>query len=180
MIVLDLPKEPYWIDLPHGVSVRVRPLTTAIYETAREKARRRTREIVDDIARVRAAGGAVDGIPDLSDPDAAAGFSQLVFAQGLAEAAIFEWKGVFLPDRATPAPVTPQAVSDLMMIHGQAEAFVVLYTRTHENLIIEGNASRPSPSGATAGAGTTAQAAGLSASPAPKAERGGTESSAPR
>ncbi|CAA7619678.1 hypothetical protein MTBSS4_250048 [Magnetospirillum sp. SS-4] len=37
MIRLSLPKEPYWLDLTHGVRVFVRPLTTAVYEAARSR-----------------------------------------------------------------------------------------------------------------------------------------------
>ena len=40
MIRLTIPKEPYWIHLPHGVRVFVRPLTTAVYEAARARSPR--------------------------------------------------------------------------------------------------------------------------------------------
>ena len=171
MIVLDFPKEPYWLALPHGVRVKLRPLTTAIYESALAKARRSVADILKHKADLEDIGGTVDGVPDLSDPDAAAGFSQLVFAQALAVAAITGWEGVYLGDRITAAPLTPEHVSNLMLMHTMAEAFVVQYTRTHEALISEGNASRPSPHGTSrpAGAVPTAMAAPTQASPAPAA-----------
>ena len=34
MIRLSLPKDPCWVDLPHGVRFFVQSLTTAIYQAA--------------------------------------------------------------------------------------------------------------------------------------------------
>jgi len=163
-----MPKEPYWIELAHGVRVRVRPLTTAMYEAARAKALRRVRELVDERRLIEEAGGRVEGLPDLADPDQAAGFSQFMFAQGLAQAAVFEWQGVLAADGA-PAPVTDETVAELMMVHRLAEEFVVRYTATHERLIHEGNACGPSPSGTSATGPATAGRAARKARRAPKA-----------
>ena len=32
MLTLDLPIEPYWLDLPRGVRVEIRPVTTVALE----------------------------------------------------------------------------------------------------------------------------------------------------
>ena len=34
MLTLDLPIEPYWLDLPRGVRVEIRPVTTAVMAAA--------------------------------------------------------------------------------------------------------------------------------------------------
>jgi hypothetical protein len=34
MLTLDLPVEPYWLDLPRGLRVEIRPVTTAVMATA--------------------------------------------------------------------------------------------------------------------------------------------------
>ena len=34
MLTLDLPAEPYWLDLPRGVRVEIRPVTTAVMAAA--------------------------------------------------------------------------------------------------------------------------------------------------
>ena len=34
MLTLDLPVEPYWLDLPRGVRVEIRPVTTAVMAAA--------------------------------------------------------------------------------------------------------------------------------------------------
>jgi hypothetical protein len=34
MLTLDLPAEPYWLTLPRGVRVEIRPVTTAVMTAA--------------------------------------------------------------------------------------------------------------------------------------------------
>jgi len=34
MLTLDLPVEPYWLDLPRGVRVEIRPVTAAVKAAA--------------------------------------------------------------------------------------------------------------------------------------------------
>jgi len=41
MLTLDLPVEPYWLDLPRGVRVEIRPVTTAVMATAQAGSARR-------------------------------------------------------------------------------------------------------------------------------------------
>ena len=166
MIRLSIPKEPYWLDLVHGVRVKVRPLTTAVYEASKIRGYRMARKVAEEHAEVTAAGGDVTGLPDISDDDAAAGLSQLLFAQGLAGSAIIEWEGVLDAD-GSPAPVTETTVGDLMLIHRMAEEFVIKYTAVHDQVLAEGNASGPAPSGTSAAGPDTAKGAAGKASPAP-------------
>ena len=37
MLTLDLTAEPYWLDLPRGVRVEIRPVTTAVMAAAQER-----------------------------------------------------------------------------------------------------------------------------------------------
>ena len=41
MLTLDLPVEPYWLDLPRGVRVEIRPVTTAVMAAAQAGSARR-------------------------------------------------------------------------------------------------------------------------------------------
>ena len=41
MLTLDLPAEPYWLDLPRGVRVEIRPVTTAVMAAAQAGSARR-------------------------------------------------------------------------------------------------------------------------------------------
>ena len=78
MIRLSLPKDPCWVDLPHGVRVFVRPLTMAVYEAARAKWARLTSDLAGEHAGLVMAGGSVEGLPDLEDRDAVVGLSHAV------------------------------------------------------------------------------------------------------
>jgi hypothetical protein len=40
MLTLDLPTEPYWLDLPRDVRVEIRPVTTAVMAAAQAAASR--------------------------------------------------------------------------------------------------------------------------------------------
>lgn len=41
MLTLDLPTGPYWLDLPRGVRVEIKPVTTAVMAAAQAAASRR-------------------------------------------------------------------------------------------------------------------------------------------
>lgn len=159
MIRLNLPKEPYWLDLGHGVRVKVRAPSTAIAAAVRAAASRRVDALRKDLEERKRAGVPLDGLPDLDDPDVREGHLQLVTAQSYARFAIVEWEGVLAAEGDEPAPVTPQAVDDLMQIYAIAVAFVSLYLQPLDVLVDEGNALRPAPSGTSAAGPDTAPSA---------------------
>ena len=163
-------REAAWLDLPQGVRVKVRPLTSALYATARAKAFRAVRDLAEHVDSVTAAGGRIEDLPDLSDPAAQTGVSEVMFAEGLGIAAIVEWENVTGPDGA-PAPVTPANVVDLMNEVGFPDAFLSRYVRSHEKRLAEGNVSGPAPSGTSAPGPTTAEAAPGKDNPAPTASQ---------
>lgn len=167
MVRLSVPKEPYWMDLPHGVRVFVRPCSTAIYEAARAKGQRLVTSLLADHAEITLAGGSVEGLPDLDDADARDGLSQYLFTRALATAAIIAWSGVQRADGSGPAEVTEQTVADLMRIHTFAESFLIAYTQPLAEATMEGNVSGPSPSGTSGEGPRTARGAETSDCPAP-------------
>jgi hypothetical protein len=108
MLTLDLPTEPYWLDLPRGVRVEIRPVTTAVMATAQAAAARR-------LAAVCIAD------PDL-DPDMSRGLSFTFLVKALARHAVAAWEGV--GDAAgKPLPLSPEAVERLMDLDDIAAAF---------------------------------------------------------
>ena len=80
MLTLDLPAEPYWLDLPRGVRVEIRPVTTAVMAAAQAAAARR-------LAAIRIAD------PDL-DPDMSRGLSFAFLVKALARHAVTAWDGI--------------------------------------------------------------------------------------
>ncbi len=171
MIRLNLPTEPYWLDLPLGVRLLVRPLDTAVYEACRYRAAREAKRIIDERER------SGDDAP--VDEDEADGLATWLVTVALARVAIIDWRGVEDAEGSGPAPVDDTTVSDLMRIPLIASEFRRRILEPYERLVTEGNVSGPTPNGASAAAPTTAENAKRKGSPAPEAHRDGTESSAP-
>ncbi len=144
MLKLDLSNEPAWLDLSHGVRVKLRPLTTALMVAAR-----------GDPA-VQALG------EEASDEESA-----LAFARALARVAILDWEGVG-DAKGNPIPVGPEAIDALLDLWPLFEAFQTGYVAKGLLLEQEKNASAPLPTGPSAGARDTARPARASARTARK------------
>jgi hypothetical protein len=139
MIRLDLISEPRWLDLGHGVRIRLGPLTTALMVAAR-------------------ADLAVAALPETASPEALA----LAMAKALARRAVLDWEGV--GDAAgDPLVVSPEGVDALLDVWPVFEAFQTGYVAKGLILDAEKNASAPSPTGASVGATPTARPARRSA-----------------
>jgi len=108
MLTLDLPVEPYWLDLPRGVRVEIRPVTTAVMAAAQAASARR-------LSAQRAAE------PDL-DPDMARGLAFAFLVKALARHAILAWEGIG-DTSGKPLPLSPDAVERLMDLDDIAAAF---------------------------------------------------------
>jgi hypothetical protein len=102
MIRLDLKREPYWLDLGHGVRLNVRTASTPIVMAAR-----------------------VTAMKEMSD-DADVGTRSAALIKKLAELAVIGWEGVGDAE-GNSAEVTPEAVSALMDLWPMADAFERLY-----------------------------------------------------
>jgi hypothetical protein len=173
MVRLGLPREPCWLDLPGGVRLQVRPLTTAVMAAAQARAQQAVADLVEQVRTRCEAGLPLDGLPDLKDEAERAGLAQLLLVKALARHAILAWEGVLAAEGETSAPVTPETVGDLMEGYWiVADAFLRHYTAPIDALLAEGNASRPSPPGTSAAGAATAASAGPRASPAPAAAAG--------
>ena len=135
MLRLDLTAEPRWLDLRHGVRLRVAPLTTALMVAARSDA-------------------AIEALPAAASDEARA----LVFAKSIARIAVVDWEGVGDAD-GTPIGVTPEGIDALLEVWPIFEAFQASYVAAGLLLDAEKNVSAPSPTGTSAGATATARPA---------------------
>ena len=132
MLTLDLATEPRWLDLPLGVRLKLRPLTTTLMIAARSDP-------------------ALRGLPAEAGDEAVA----LVFGKALARIAILDWEGV--GDAAgDPVPVSPEGIDALLDLWPVFERFQTGYVARGLELDAEKNASAPSPTGSGAGARATA------------------------
>lgn len=152
LLSLDLPVEPYWLTLPRGVRVRVRPLDTAAYKAAEARSLRKVRELVAHIAAVREAGGDVAGLPDIADEDVRAGLAEAYYIAALAEIGIVAWEGV-------PVALSRDAVAQLMRQADLAAAFLAAYLAPVAAASAEGNGSAAGSAGTSEPGGDIARGA---------------------
>lgn len=145
MIRLELSPEPQWLDLGHGVRLKLLPLTTALMVATR-------------------ADAAVQGL----DPEASNDERAAIFAGALARRAVVDWEGVGDAE-GNVLPVSPEGIDALLSLWPIFEAFNLHYVSRGMLLDAEKNASSPSPTGTSAGATATARRAETSA---PTAEQG--------
>src|SRR5687768_10794480 len=126
MIDLNQRTEPYELELPHGLRVAVRPLTTAGMAAA-QAAARRTVEAIERRARERSEVGlALNGLPDLSAEGDRDGFYQAQLIRELAARHIASWTGVKL--EGGPAPPTPENIAAIMELYRVGERFFQEFT----------------------------------------------------
>ena len=125
MLTLDLPTTPYWLTLPRGVRVEIKPVTTAVMAAAQAAAAR-------NLGTMRIAE------PDL-DPDMSRGLAFAFLVRALARHAVTAWEGV--GDTAgKPLPLSPEAIERLMDLDDIAAAFWDRATAPVAAVAAEGNA----------------------------------------
>lgn len=115
--------EPRWIDLPHGVRLKVRPVTSATVAAAQSAGRRKMMEFPEDVR---------------ADADYVTGLAFAITVSALARLSVVEWEGV-LTEEGDPAPVSPDAVDMLMLQEDMAFAFWAASTATVHEVVAEGN-----------------------------------------
>jgi hypothetical protein len=179
MIDLAQQSGPYEIALPYGLSVTVKPLTTAGMAAA-QAAARRVVEAIERQARERTeAGLAVDGLPDLSVEGERDGFYQAQLIRELAARHITGWTGVEL--EGGPAPPTPEHIAAVIDLYPVGERFFQEFTLRQVLLNAANNAYGPSAAGTSGraeGPNTVGPAAATDC-PAPEVSQEPTDGSAP-
>ena len=134
MIRLDLPREPLWLDLPHGVRLLVRPLDTATDAAARAAS----------VTDLRERGQTAP--PAAAKESWRLGQTKDALARAVGQLTILEWSGVLLAD-GTSAPVTAESVALLMAIPKIATSFLRLIYAPLDRLASEGEGCGVAPTG---------------------------------
>jgi hypothetical protein len=179
MIDLTQRSEPYEIALPYGLSVTVKPLTTAGMAAAQAAARRAVDAIERQVRERTEAGLPLDGLPDLSADGERDGFYQAQLIRELAVRHITSWTGVEL--EGGPAPPTPENIVAVMNLYPVGERFFQEFTFRQVLLNAAKNGSGPSAAGtpSLAEGPSTAEPAETTACPVPEASSAPTGGSAP-
>jgi hypothetical protein len=144
MIRIQLSPEPQWLDLGHGVRMKLLPLTTALMVATRS-----------------------DTAMQELESDANNDTRAAVFAAALARRAVVDWEGVGDADGAVIG-VTPEGIDALLSLWPIFEAFNLHYVSRGMLLDAEKNGSAPSPTGTSVGAKATARPAEGSVPTAPR------------
>ena len=179
MIDLTQRSGPYDLPLPYGLTVTVKPLTTAGMAAAQAAARRKDEAIERQARERQEAGLALDGLPDLSAEGERDGFYQAQLIRELAVRHVTSWTGVEL--NGGPAPPTPENITAAMELYPVGERFFQEFTLRQVLLNAAKNGSGPSAAGTSSRAEgpNTATPAATTASPAPEVNREPTDGSAP-
>jgi hypothetical protein len=179
MIDLAQRSDPYEIALPYGLSVTVKPLTTAGMAAAQAAARRAV-DATERQARERTeAGLALDGLPDFSAEGERDGFYQVQLIRELAVRHVTDWTGVEL--EGGPAPPTPENIAAVMELYPLGERFFQEFTLRQVLLNAAKNGFGPSAAGISSRVEgpNIAEPAATTASPAPGANPEPMDSAAP-
>jgi hypothetical protein len=179
MIDLSQRTEPYEIDLPYGLKVTVKPLTTAGMAAAQAAARRAV-EAIERQARERMeAGLPLGGLPDLAAEGERDGFYQGQLIRQLAVRHITDWTGVEL--EGGPAPPTPGNIAAVMELYPVGERFFQEFTLRQVLFNAAKNGCGPSAAGISSRVEgpSTAEPAATTDCPAPEASPEPTDGSAP-
>ncbi|NBC34903.1 MAG: hypothetical protein GVY13_19705 [Alphaproteobacteria bacterium] len=161
---IDLPREPYWLDLPLGVRIKVRPLDAALFAAATRMAADTLSETQPGFAQAIAVGESARAVSD--------GVWAATLTTAVAQLAILDWTGV-LDGETDPCLPDPQAIRLVFDRNWMlALEFHRLYVLQAEGLIAEGEGSAPAPNGSSAGAPTTAEPAEIPEYDPPDLSRG--------
>jgi hypothetical protein len=171
MIDLHQQVDRYDLELPYGLRVTVRPLTTAGMAAAQAAARRAVEAIERQVRERAEAGLPLDGLPDLSAEGERDGFYQAQLIRELAVRHITDWAGA--EREGGPAPPTPENIAAVMELYPVGERFFQEFTLRQVLLNAAKNACGPSAAGIsspaegpnTAGPAATTACPALGASP---------------
>jgi hypothetical protein len=179
MIDLAQRSEPYEITLPYGLSVTVKPLTTAGMASAQTAARRAVEAIERQVRGRIEAGLPLDGLPDLSAEGERDGFYQAQLIRELAVRHVTSWTGVEL--EGGPAPPTPENIAAVMELYPVGERFFQEFTLRQVLLNAAKNGCGPSAAGTSSlvEGPNTATPAEKTSCPVPGASPEPTDNAAP-
>ena len=123
MISLKQPTQPFEIELPYGVTVTVRPLTTAGMASCQAAARRRTESLEAQVKERQESGLPLEGLPDLGDEAERDGLFQDLLIKELAARHIASWIGI-----EDDPGVSPENIAAVMSLYPVGERFFQEFT----------------------------------------------------
>jgi hypothetical protein len=143
-----LAQKERWVELPHGVRLRVAPITTIMVAAAQAAARRRVLDLLGK-----------EELPE--QENLRRGVALMLTIQALGRECIRAWENV-VDEEGAAVPITPGAIEVLLSHEEMAFAFFESVMNPLQAVQAEGNASRPALHGTAAAGRNTAEAAPVS------------------
>lgn len=148
MYKLKLRTTPYWLDLSSGVRIRVKPLTTSIYNASMSWALAELKEVVALVDELKAEDKVDPELPNIDDDRVRENYINTMLLKGCALSCIIEWEGIEDPCcEGDLAPVTDDNVLMLMEDIRMGNPFWRELTTSFDKLVQEGNESSHEQSG---------------------------------
>lgn len=168
MLRLKKQTESRWIDLPNGVRIKVRPLSTAYLTAARSEAVKRIAAMQKEEEDKVAAGFPVDPSgPTFANANFRNGVAQQMLAETLLRYLGEEWEGVG-DENGEPLPIDAASAQAFAALDDMAAAFLAAVLAPLDAVSAEGNGFAPgSPSSGPAGGMPAPDAAMADAGAAP-------------
>ena len=135
MLKLNLKTEPYWIDLPGTVRVKVKPVSTALMSAAQASATAAYNALIER------------NETDVDDDALRKGLTESLLVKALGKFAIIEWENVFKADGEAPAELNDANVEQLLDFWVIADEFLKRYVSQIALVQSEGNVSAPAANG---------------------------------
>lgn len=138
-IRLQKNRDPYWIDLADGVSVKVHPDPGGALAAAKAMGTRKCQALKEKRDKLLDEKKSVDHLPNLEYDAVQNAISWKFTVIGLAVFAVVEWKGVLGPkvneeDEDQIAELTEDNLTELFMDDAQSNMFLARYKFTHEKV----------------------------------------------
>lgn len=94
MLKLNIPKEPYWLNVGYGVKIKVKPCTSNIFYQAKAYMNDKISQTVKQYKEAKEVGADVSDFLDLNNPKIREAFADEHLTIGMALAGILEWEGI--------------------------------------------------------------------------------------
>lgn len=139
---MNLRTEPYWMDLPYGVRLKVKPLTTSTWNAASAWATREMLKVIKIQEELKAVGKKDTDLPDLLTDENRRDYLETMIMKGCAVACIVEWDNIEDPvEDGKLCPLTTDNITRFVEDFRMGNAFWTKITSDYEKLLNEGNGS---------------------------------------
>lgn len=148
MFKLTTKRDPYWLELPFGVRVKMKPFCTSTINAVQYGATRQVRKLKVEFEELKAVGKKSSSSVNFEDKDQVEDLINNMIMKGYATASIIEWENVEDPNKeGSLAECTPKNIEYLVEEPKIGQALWDHIQKDLSALFDEGNFSSPGASG---------------------------------